>query len=163
MIYRRRTSSRSRDSGEMVGRYGRDGLDIPNRAYLVVADRGSPPNPTEDETEAENHNISIDDVAVALGLAAAGGHAEVVEEMLKAKEEIKNRETWFQIPLTNAVEFGHDNIVKHIISEIGLGTRTASAGEGLGRCLLSASKLGHISIVKILLNLGVEVNSQDAH
>ena len=125
-----------------------------------VEDSRSDSDSSESESDSEGYKIPLSIVAAALDLASTNGHAAVVTEILNARPKLKSKSNWFAEYLSSAINNGHHNVVKLLVGSITPRSRDSNKEE-MGNCLRSASKLGHTKIVKTLLNIGVDVNSND--
>jgi ankyrin repeat protein len=125
-------------------------LDIP------VPNHASP----ESDNDAEDFKIPIGAITAALKQSSANGYTAVVKEIFKARPEILEEPDWFPTLLDVAVTNGHTGVAKELVAHLDVSAKEAY-GEQLGEALLTAAKYGHVGIVQILLNSGVDINAKD--
>ncbi|KAE8440733.1 hypothetical protein EG329_006628 [Mollisiaceae sp. DMI_Dod_QoI] len=98
-------------------------------------------------------SININELAwgnrTALQLAATGGHAEVVQELMARGANIWTTDYWGDQPIDDAVASGNDEVVKLLLSPRPDASR-------LGKALYKAARSRHTSNVTLLLDAGAD-------
>jgi ankyrin repeat protein len=93
-----------------------------------------------------------------LAIAAARGDLTTVRQILDADpSRINEARPWGRRPLSTAVEFGHEDIVR-LLLERGADPRWSEPGAPHGTALHSASRGGHLTMVNLLLDHGADPN-----
>lgn len=95
------------------------------------------------------------DGATALMLASRSGQSELVKFLLENGADLFSRDTAGWSPLTYAADRGHVDIVKRLIY--------AGADPQSDLCFFRAASSGHVSVLQILTEAGVDVNMAAAN
>ncbi|MDH5691839.1 MAG: ankyrin repeat domain-containing protein [Gammaproteobacteria bacterium] len=94
------------------------------------------------------------DGMTALMIAAADGHTDTIKVLLEYGADPNIVNNYDATALTNSVFFGHIDASKALLEGKTRFTREASE-----KALLIVSGLGHVEIIKLLLDYGVDVNA----
>uniref|UniRef100_A0A8C6IM56 Ankyrin repeat and KH domain containing 1 n=1 Tax=Mus spicilegus TaxID=10103 RepID=A0A8C6IM56_MUSSI len=144
-------------------------LDYPNNVLSVpTTDVSQLTSPSQDESQTESNHDT------ALTLACAGGHEELVVDLLLARGANKeHRNVSDYTPLSLAASGGYVNIIKILLNagaeinsryHLNLSLLTFSSvmtGSKLGISpLMLAAMNGHVPAVKLLLDMGSDINAQ---
>nr|GMD55482.1 serine/threonine-protein kinase CTR1-like isoform X1 [Ipomoea batatas] len=90
-----------------------DGLDMQLIGnFLSFASRGDRVGLNKMLREGINPNVQDYDKRTALHLAASEGHAPIVELLLAYKANVNLKDRWRRTPLTDAKEYGHQDICR---------------------------------------------------
>lgn len=103
------------------------------------------------------HDPQIGTNTPLLGLAAANGHAAVVDELIRHGGSDFRRDTLGEA-LILAAAGGHATIARGLLS---IGAATAWRGTGGRTALMQAASAGHVEVVRALLAAGVGDDQRD--
>jgi ankyrin repeat protein len=123
-----------------------------------------------DGSEAEGARFDVRDEScrrTALGWAAHGGYADVIEVLLATgRVDIDSRDGGGQTPLSLAAQYGHTRVVRMLLEaeKKGLGAVDVDSRSNNGRTPLSlAAQGGWHAVVNLLLETGkVDVDAADS-
>ena len=97
----------------------------------------------------------------ALMIAAAKGHTQVVDQLLTAGAEVNTHDVYYWTPLHRAVYEERIEVSKRLLSSPGI---KVNARDDQGATALHhASKLGNLSLVRLLLSHGADPDIADVH
>ncbi|KAL1023316.1 hypothetical protein UPYG_G00039100 [Umbra pygmaea] len=107
-----------------------------------------------------NVNAQASDLATPLLIASQEGHLGCVEVLLEhnANANLSCSNSWPQLPIHAAAEFGHYSILARLIA---VTDRSCDRGEGQVSPLYSAVKNNHSHCVELLLKAGFSPDAQD--
>ncbi|KAJ4296903.1 hypothetical protein N0V90_006951 [Kalmusia sp. IMI 367209] len=100
-------------------------------------------------------NINRKGRGTPLYVAACGGHADIVSDLLCAGAAVDITGGWYHSPLQGASHYGHVRVVK-ILLEYGADP-SIEGGEAFN-AIIAAARSGHEEIVKMLIEAGANLN-----